>query len=147
MDSNKVYLVQTDTTVGFLSNNSYKLSIIKQRDPNQKILRTVDSFKTLQQFIRVPNRFKKRVRNSKKTTFIYPNKESFRVVDKDSKHQNFLKKHTILYSTSANLTKQEFNEEFAINSADVILLTKEGFNNTSSSKIYRLSKSTITRIR
>ena len=147
MDSNKVYLVQTDTTVGFLSNDSYKLSIIKQRDPNQKILRTVDSFKTLQQLIRVPNRFKKRVRNSTKTTFIYPNKESFRVVDKNSKHQIFLKKHNILYSTSANLTKQEFNEEFAINSADVVLFTKEGFSNTGSSKIYRLSKSAITRIR
>ena len=147
MDSNKVYLVQTDTTVGFLSNDSYKLSIIKQRNPNQKILRTVDSFKTLQQLIRVPNRFKKRVRNSTKTTFIYPNKESFRVVDKNSKHQSFLKKHNILYSTSANLTKQEFNEEFAINSADVVLFTKEGFSNTGSSKIYRLSKSAITRIR
>jgi len=147
LDSNKVYLVQTDTTVGFLSNDPYKLSAIKQRNPNQKILRTVDSFKTLQEFIRVPNKFKKQVRNSIKTTFIYPNGDSFRVVDRDNKHQNFLQKHHILYSTSANLTKQEFNEEFAIENSDIVIFTKEGFSNTTSSKIYKINKVKAKRIR
>jgi len=147
LDSNKVYLVQTDTTVGFLSNDPYQLSITKQRDPNQKILRAVDSFKTLQQFVRVPNKFKRQIRNSQKTTFIYPNGDSYRVVDRDDSHQNFLKKFHIMYSTSANVTKQEFSEEFAVNNADIVLFTKHGFNNIGSSKIYKLGKTSIIRIR
>jgi len=147
LDRNKVYLVQTDTTVGFLSNDPYKLSLIKQRDPKQKILRTVDSFKTLQQQVRVPNRFKNKIRKSQKTTFIYPNGDSYRVVDRDNLHQNFLKKFTCLYSTSANITKQEFNEEFAMENGEIIVFTKKGFNNTNSSKIYKLGKSSMKRIR
>lgn len=147
MDSNKVYLVQTDTTVGFLSNDPYKLSITKQRDPKQKILRAVDSFKTLKEQVRVPNKFKRQIRNSTKTTFIYPNGDSFRVVDRDDSHQNFLKKFHIMYSTSANVTKQEFNEEFAVNNADIVVFTKDSFSNTSSSKIYKLGKTSVIRIR
>jgi len=147
LDSNKVYLVQTDTTVGFLSNDPYKLSITKQRDPKQKILRAVDSFKTLKEQVRVPNKFKRQIRNSTKTTFIYPNGDSFRVVDRDDSHQNFLKKFHIMYSTSANVTKQEFNEEFAVNNADIVVFTKDSFSNTSSSKIYKLGKTSVIRIR
>lgn len=147
MDSNKVYLVQTDTTVGFLSNEPYKLSIIKQRNPNQKILRAVDSFTTLQKYVRVPNRFKKQIRNSKKTTFIYPNGDSFRVVDRDDPHQNFLKKHKILYSTSANITKQAFDEEFAISKADIVIFTDKPFFNRGSSKIYKINKTSIKKVR
>ena len=74
MDSSLVYLVQTDTTVGFSSSNDEKLSVVKQRPKSKKILHTVDSFKTLQEHTRVPKKYRKRVRNSKKTTFIYPNK-------------------------------------------------------------------------
>ena len=40
MDKDLVYLVQTDTTVGFSSLNDEKLSIIKQRPKSQKILQT-----------------------------------------------------------------------------------------------------------
>lgn len=147
MDSNKVYLVQTDTTVGFLSNDPYRLSTTKKRNPNQKILRAVDSFKTLQKFVRVPKQFKKQVRNSKKTTFIYSNGESFRVVDRDNKHQNFLQKHHVLYSTSANITRQEFNEEYAIDKSDIVIFTKDGFSNKTSSKIYKINRIKVKRLR
>ena len=100
MDSSLVYLVQTDTTVGFSSSNDEKLSLIKQRPTNQKILQTVDSFKTLKQNTRVPKEFRKRVRNSKKTTFIYPNTHSFRVISKDDRFFRFIHKFKSLYSTS-----------------------------------------------
>lgn len=147
MDGSKVYLVQTDTTVGFLSNDPSKLSKIKKRDLKQKILQAVDGFKTLQKNVRVPNRFKKRIRNATKTTFIYPDGNSYRVVDKDDNHQNFLKKLQSAYSTSANITKQEFNEDFAIDQADIILFSKEGFVNKSSSSIFIINGTKIKRIR
>ncbi len=44
MNLDLVYLVQTDTTVGFSSFDDEKLSNIKQRPSNQKILKTLDSF-------------------------------------------------------------------------------------------------------
>ena len=65
MDSSLIYLVQTDTTVGFSSLNGEKLSFIKQRPTSKKILHTVDSFKTLNQNARVPKSFRKIIRNSK----------------------------------------------------------------------------------
>ena len=104
MNPDLVYLVQTDTTVGFSSSNDEKLSNIKQRPSNQKILKTLDSFVTLKEFARVPKKFRKIVRNSSKTTFIYPNLNSFRVVKSESIFFDFIKKFRVLSSTSANKT-------------------------------------------
>lgn len=146
MDSSLVFLTQTDTTVGFLSADDKKLSIIKQRDSNKKILQVVDNFQTLQKNIRVPKKFRKMVRNSQKTTFIYPNKQAFRVVDKDSKHHSFLKKFNILYSTSANVTQNSFDEAFATKNADIIIFNKQ-FEESIPSAIYILSKSKKKKIR
>lgn len=108
MNPNSIYLVQTDTTVGFSSFDDEKLSNIKQRDNKQKILKTIDSFTTLNSFVRVPKKFRRIVRNSKKTTFIYPNLNSFRVISKDELFHDFIKKFKVLSSTSANYTKKEF---------------------------------------
>ncbi|MEA3499345.1 MAG: Sua5 YciO YrdC YwlC family protein [Campylobacterota bacterium] len=147
MDSSLVYLVQTDTTVGFLSSDDKKLSTIKQRDPNQKTLQVVDSFKTLLKYTRIPKKMRKLVRNSKITTFIYPNKLSFRVVDKNSLHHNFIKKFSCLYSTSANITKQDFNEKFAFNNSDIIVYNKNKFSQNISSSIYKLNNIKIKKLR
>ena len=147
MNDNKVYLVQTDTTVGFLSSNDKKLSYIKQRDTNQKTLQVVDSFKTLQKYTRVPKSMRKKVRYSKLTTFIYPNKLSFRVVDKNSLHHNFIKKFNCLYSTSANITKQDYDEEFAFSKSDIILFNKNKFSQNISSKIYKINNHKIKKLR
>ena len=147
MDSSLVYLVQTDTTVGFSSLNDEKLSTIKQRPTSKKILHTVDSFKTLNEHTRVPTKFRKKVRNSKKTTFIYPNTKSFRVVDKDSVFYDFINKFGILYSTSANKTTESFDKNFAVNGADVIVENKKGFFETKASSIIKLSKASLKRLR
>ena len=147
MNSSNVYLVQTDTTVGFLSSNDKKLSLLKQRDTKQKTLQVVDSYKTLKQFVRVPKQYRKKVRNSKTTTFIYPNKLGFRVINKDSKHQQFIKKFNCLYSTSANLTKNNFDEEFAVDKSDVVVYSNDKFTEKKSSKIFSLYKSNIKRLR
>ena len=84
MDKNLIYLTQTDTTIGFLSNDFRKLNKIKQRKENKKTLQVVSSFKDLKQYVRVPKKFKRYLRNSKKTTFIYQNGDAFRVVNKKS---------------------------------------------------------------
>lgn len=147
MDPNKVYLTQTDTTVGFLSNDDKKLSLIKQRDPKQKILQVVDCFGTLKQKVRVPNRFKQKVRKSKKTTFIYKNGLSFRVIDKNSKHHLFIKKLGSMYSTSANKTKQRFDFEFAFENSDIIIYNDHNFEEKSASKIYKINSKKIKQIR
>ena len=44
---------------------------------------------------------------------IYPNQNSYRVVDRQSLHHSFIEKFGILYSTSANITKESFNKEYA----------------------------------
>ena len=147
MDSSLVYLVQTDTTVGFSSSNDEKLSIVKQRPTTQKILQTVDSFKTLNQNTRVPKKFRRMVRKANKTTFIYPNKNSFRVVSKESNFYDFIHKFNILYSTSANKTAQKFEKNFAFTNSNVLVFTKNNFFETSASKIIKLSKSSIKTIR
>ena len=147
MDSKLVYLVQTDTTVGFSSSSDERLSVVKQRPLSQKILQTVDSFKTLKQNTRVPKKFRKRVRNSKKTTFIYPNLKSFRVIPREYDFYDFLHKFNILYSTSANKTKKNFEKSFAFEVSEMIVEDKNNFHEKTSSKIIKISKSTINRIR
>jgi len=145
MNRDKIYLVQTDTTVGFLSQNKELLNTIKGRSKNQKVLREVDSLRILKEFVRVPNKFKKQVRNAKKTTFIYKNGESFRVV-KDERHLEFLKKFKWMYSTSANKTGCKFDEKWARKKADIIV-EDGGFFEGEASRIYKLSKEKIKKIR
>jgi len=145
MNPDKIYLTQTDTTVGFLSQNKEKLNKIKNRPLNQKILKEVDSLETLKQFVRVPDRFKNRVRRVEKTTFIYPNGESFRIV-KDTRHLEFLRKFKWLYSTSANVTGSNFDENWARKAADIIVENKAFFEGEAS-KIFKINNSKIKRIR
>ncbi|HKM19425.1 MAG TPA: hypothetical protein VJY14_05125 [Aliarcobacter sp.] len=147
MNPDLVYLVQTDTTVGFSSLNDESLSNIKQRPSNQKILKTLDSFSTLKEFSRVPKDFRKMVRNSSKTTFIYPNLDSFRVIESESSFCNFIKKFKVLSSTSANKTKESFDYDFAFEKCDVEVVENIGFFETFSSKIYKLSKNRFKKIR
>ena len=52
-----------------------------------------------------------------------------------------------MYSTSANLHKEEFNKDVAVKKSDIIVYTHEEFNNTKSSDIYKISKSNIKKIR
>ncbi len=147
MDKNLVYLVQTDTTVGFSSANDEKLSLAKKRDKSKKILQTVNSFKTLKEHTRIPKKFKKLVRRAKKTTFIYPNTKSFRVINKKDDFFDFIQKFKILYSSSANLTKKDFDEEFAYKSCDVIVKNHNGFSENISSSIVKIDKNRKKKIR
>jgi tRNA A37 threonylcarbamoyladenosine synthetase subunit TsaC/SUA5/YrdC len=147
LDRSLVYLVQTDTTAGFLSDDPFKLSSIKKRSPKQKILREVDSLNSLNNAVRVPKRFKKFVRGTKYTSLIYPNGESYRRIPHNLEHHRFISKFSNLYSTSANETGKEFNLEFAQENSDIILYNKLGFFEGESSKIYKVNNKKIKRLR
>jgi len=140
MNSSLVYLVQTDTTVGFSCSDHEKLSDIKQRPRSKKILNTVDSFKTLKKHTRVPKKFRKEIRRASFTTYIYPNLKSFRVIKKENNFYDFIHKFGILYSTSANKTTEKFQFNFANEHSDVILYNKNNFFESSSSRIIKITR-------
>ena len=144
-ENSPIFLVQTDTTVGFLCSDLQKLSSIKGRSSQQKTIQAVDSFSTLKQNTNIPVKFRNFVRRSSKTTFIYPSGDSFRVVSKKSEHHDFLSKFGKLYSSSANYTQKKFNKTFAIESCDIIV--GDDFIEESPSKIYKLTKTKSIRIR
>ena len=147
MDSKNVYLVQTDTTVGFLSSDDKKLSVIKCRPLDKKTLQVVDSFKTLCTQTRIPKQHRKRVRNSKKTTFIYPNQKAYRVIDNNHFHSSFIKKFSVMYSTSANITQKQFDLEFAVQNANICLYDHHGYHETTPSSIIKLFKKGYKKLR
>jgi hypothetical protein len=62
-------------------------------------------------------------------------------------HFNFIKKFGVIYSTSANKTKESFSLEYAHEKADIFVLTKEKFSETTGSKIFKTSNHTIKKIR
>jgi len=139
LNSQLVYLVQTDTTAGFLSQNSLALATSKNRNEKQPFIRCVDSFKTLKEFTRVPKKYKNEVRRSKCTTFICLNGEALRVI-KDEIHLNFLKKLRWTYSSSANLTTKKFEENYAKQKADIIVEDSRGIFESRSSMIIKMGR-------
>jgi len=140
----KVFLTQTDTTIGFVSQNADKLTLIKQRPPHKHYITAVNSLCTLQSFTRVPSLHKNRIRRSTKTTFIFPNGHSYRLI-KDKHHLLLLNRLKWAYTTSANLSGLNYDENFAKKMADVIIEPLHETNQAST--IYKLSKHTLIRIR
>ncbi len=139
-----IYLVQTDTTAGFLSKDLRVLNRLKNRDENTPCLITTAKLYELKNLARVPNSFKNLVRRAKKTSFIYPNSKAIRVV-KEGKHSEFLAKFSWLYSTSANAHGQKFDESWAKKKADKLI--GACFFESEPSRIYRLSRTKKRRIR
>ncbi len=146
MNPSVVYLAQTDTTVGFLSQNDKRLKEIKSRRDKKGFIVSVDSLQTLKTFTRVPQIHKKMLRRAKKITIVYPNNLAIRVV-KDKEHLKFLKKLRWLYSTSSNPSGCGFKESFAREKSDVIVFDKFGFGEKNPSKIIKCGKITKRRLR
>jgi tRNA A37 threonylcarbamoyladenosine synthetase subunit TsaC/SUA5/YrdC len=140
-----LYLTQTDTTIGFISQDSSKIDQAKKRLPNKHYIQAVNSLKTLQKFSRVPHRHKNRVRRAKRTTFIMPNGLSFRVV-KDSEHNLLLDRLIWAYSSSANLSGAKYDEVYAKDVVETIV-TSALNSNRKASQIYRLGQNSIKSIR
>ena len=140
----KVFLTQTDTTIGFVSQNADRLSQIKQRPPHKHYIKAVNSLGTLKRMARVPSMHKNRVRRAKKTTFVLPDGHSYRVI-RDSHHLLLLNRLGWAYTTSANLSGSGYNEAFAKEHADVIITPLQ--ETKQASKIYKLGTTTLERIR
>lgn len=140
-----LFLAQSDTTVGFLSQNAEHINSAKGRE-GKKVLLEVDCLATLRNFTRIPEIHKNFVRKAKKTTFIYPNALALRVI-KDEFHLRFLHFYKWLYSSSANPTASCFSLDFALQKADIIIEDKRGFFQNSPSKIYKLTRTQAKRIR
>ena len=143
MKSDLIYLVQTNTTIGFLSQNLEKLNKIKNRPSNKKFLRVVSEYSLLP---RIPKKHRKRIRRTpNNNTYVIKN-EAYRVIT-EPHHREFLKKFKWMYSSSANESGKNFDEEFAIKNADVLVMDKRGYFESEPSKIYKLSKNKIKRLR
>ena len=140
----KVYLTQTDTTIGFISQDADRLTAIKQRLPHKHYIRVVDSLATLKAQARIPTRYKNRLRRARKSTFILPNGASYRVIH-DPRHLALISKLTWAYSTSANLSDHPYDESWAREMADEVI---EPLNTSSlPSSIYKINRTRIRKIR
>lgn len=142
----KVILAQTDTTVGFLSQDEIKLQNIKSRDSSKPFIKVYKDFKTfINEGNRVPNSKKALVRRSKKTTFIV-NNISFRVAEY-KKDSNILRKLTWSYSTSANESGKNFNRVFCESKADIIIEDNSSLYEGAPSSLYKVNSKKIKRLR
>jgi len=144
--NNSVILTQTDTTVGFLSQNESKLQSIKERDSHKPFIKVYKDFKALQEnSIRIPNRYKSRVRRAKKTTFVIKNL-AFRVA-MDNLNSKLLQDNRWNYSTSANERQKNFQRDFCEQKADIIVEDKNALCEGEASKLYKLNHTKIVRLR
>ena len=139
-----LFLSQTDTTIGFLSKDDKRLSNVKRRLPNKSYIKALPSFKALKSNTRVPNIHKNRVRRAKRTTFII-GKNSYRVI-KNSKHNLLLDRLEWAFTTSANLSGDNYNDKFAKDNCDVIVSCCSKDIKIAST-IYKINNSIIDKIR
>ena len=143
---NKIFLAQTDTTVGFVTQDSNKLSIIKQRDPKKPFLKVYATNSALKKdFSHLPSKHKNRIRRQKSTTFIVKN-SAFRV-SKSTQHNSFLKKISWGYSSSANEASKHYDFNFASTSCDIIVSDNRGLYEATASQLLKLSNTKIRRLR
>jgi len=140
-----VILTQTDTTVGFLSQDETKLQTIKQRPSNKPFIKVYKDFKILKSQLRIPNSQKSSLRRAKKTTFIVKN-IAFRVAI-DNLNSTLLRKVRWNYSTSANESAKSFNREFCEEKADIIVEDKNSLFEGQSSKLYKINSKKKVRLR
>ncbi len=141
-----VILTQTDTTVGFVSQNKARLDSIKSRDSSKQFIKIYSSFKTLLlNKHRIPQKQKKLVRRAKKTTFIVKNK-AFRIV-KNSVESQIIRDLQWNYSTSANARGKKFDFEFCECKADIIIENKNGLHENASSALLKINSRKKVRIR
>jgi len=140
-----VILTQTDTTVGFLSQNKQKLDFIKSRPSHKPYLINFFDFATLKEHLRVPKTKRKMIRRAKKTTFIVKD-QAFRVA-KPQTTSKLLRDLKWCYSTSANESGKNYDEAFALQYADVVIKNKVGLFETTPSKLLKINHKKSLRLR
>jgi len=139
-------LTQTDTTVGFLSQNADKLYEIKSRTNTKPFIKVFNNFNSFSKSnLRIPKNQRNLVRRSRKTTFIVKNR-AFRIA-KVTLNSQILRDKTWNYSTSANKTKESFNRDFCEDKADIIIENLYGLKQNSSSTLLKINNHKIRKIR
>jgi tRNA A37 threonylcarbamoyladenosine synthetase subunit TsaC/SUA5/YrdC len=142
----EVILTQTDTTVGFLSQDADKLYTTKLRPQTKPFLKVFTTFATLRdESYRVPHAMKNLVRRSKKSTFIVKNR-AFRVATHPLDSQ-LLRNMPWTYSTSANESGKDFERGFCEAKADIIIEDADGLRQTTSSQLFKLNHTKRKRLR
>jgi tRNA A37 threonylcarbamoyladenosine synthetase subunit TsaC/SUA5/YrdC len=141
-----VILTQTDTTVGFLSQNLRKLQEIKQRPKSKPFIKVYKDLYSLSlSNIRIPNTQKSKLRRAKKTTFIVKN-IAFRIAQ-SKLHSTILDSSEWYYSTSANESGKKFIREFCEEKSDIIIENFDSLHEGSASRLYKINNKKRVRLR
>lgn len=140
-----VILAQTDTTVGFLSQDDIALASLKGRASDKPFLKVFESLKTLQENVRVPLRYRSFVRHAKRSTFVIKN-QAVRYVHTHS-HARLIQQYGWLYSTSANQSGCAYDETFCLQHSDIIREDVRGFFSSNPSAIYRITSTQSLKLR
>ncbi len=139
-----LFLTDTDTTVGFLSRDPELLDRAKRRHGEKHYITALPSLRSLRDRARVPRPYRRRLRRSRKESYILPSGHSYRIV-RDPRHLLLLKRLEWAYTSSANLSGAAYDEEYARRVADVVV-EPLGAPRTPS-RIYRLGHRKLRRIR
>lgn len=134
----RVILTQTDTTVGFLSQDATRLEKIKMRPNNKPFLKVYADLHSLRHDLRIPLSHRRRVRYAEKTTFIVKN-QAFRLVQ-EGEHARLIRRYGWLYSTSANESGKNYDPLFCRSAADWIIEDARGLYESEPSQIYTLGR-------
>lgn len=140
-----IILAQTDTTVGFLSQDSVSLVQVKGRKEGKPFLKVFASLSLLQSTVRVPLKYRSWVRHARQTTFVIKN-QAIRYVA-DSTHSRLIQKYGWLYSTSANESGRDYDKDFCLSHSDTIIEDLRGFNSSTPSKIFKLTSTQFKKLR
>lgn len=138
-------LTQTDTTVGFLSQDESLLAQAKGRPENKPFLKVFSSFKQMSQHTRIPLQYRPWVRHARRTTFVIKN-QALRYVG-GSDHARLVERYGWLYSTSANESSKGYDPDYCKEKADLIIEDNAGLYEASPSSIYKISTSKIKKLR
>lgn len=140
-----IILTQTDTTVGFLSQDASLLIHAKRRDEGKPFLKVFASLKVLQEHTRVPLKYRIWLRHASKTTFIIQN-QALRYVRQEP-HASLILKYGWLYSTSANESGKHFDRTYCEAQSDLIIEDSRGLSESTPSKIFKLTSTKFKRLR
>lgn len=141
-----IILAQTDTTVGFLSQDEQQLFEIKSRKQSNPFLKVYTTFHALKEdSLRVPKNRRAQIRRSKKTTFIVKN-QAFRVTQ-HTINSEVIKSYRWLYSTSANESGKHFERGFCELKADIIIEDRNSLKERAPSSLLKINAKKVKKLR
>jgi len=141
-----LFLTQTDTTIGFVSQNTAKIDHAKERLDGKFYIKTFSTLSLVKEYSRLPQKHKNTIRRARKTSFILSNHRSFRVI-KDTQHNLLLDRISFAFSSSANKSGESFDKEYCQSVADVIVAFPYETQFSTASKILKLTKESVKKIR